>query len=326
MAIIVRMFGKKGFTYLLVSSLIIVVLLGIFFVSNQYKYQDQIESQSIRIRAMNDFVNNFNNDVHRATHTSAFRALISLEDNVASNGQYLSNITQAFEETFYNGTLNGTSIQLMQNSSFKDYILKVHSLAESLGMNVNATVTQITLTQPDPWSIDVHVYIVLNVSDVKNLASWYTTKDFVTNIPIYNLRDPLYGINTHNKIPNTIRQFNQTPLVSGTDTTNLKALINESYYLESSDAPSFLMRFEGKTDSSAQGIESIVNIQTISDQGIEVYSSRPKIDYIYFNNITVNKVCAVQNVPTDMNFVISVDRVNLYEISGLNYSVTPACP
>jgi hypothetical protein len=316
--------NKKGMTYFIVSSLIVAVLIGIFFVSNKYKYTDETDLYTLRILSMNDFIKNFNSDVHRATYVSAFRTMIALEDHVTTNSQYLSNVNESFKETFYSGEINGTAIEIMENSSFRDYVNKINSLANSMGMVMNVSVYNIELSQSDPWSIDVHVFLTVNLTDSTRTVSWHTSKDFYTNIPIDNLRDPLYGVNTLNKIPNAIRKQNNTVLVSGSDTSTLLDHINQSYYLASAEAPSFLKRFEGDTSADPNGIESVIYIQTLSDQKITVDTDAVKIDYIYFNNLPTDKVCEVEFIPSDYYFVIPSDRIVLYQIGGLNYSIS--CP
>jgi hypothetical protein len=315
--------SKKAMTYLLVSSLLVVVLLGIFFVSNRYGYRDQTELYTLRIMSMNDFIKNFNSDVHRATYVSAFRTMIALEDYVTTNSRYLDNVNASFKETFYNGTINSTSVEIMDNSSFRDYITKVNNLAQDMGMTLNVSVENIELSQSDPWSIDVKIYLIINLTDSTRTVSWHNSEEFYTNIPIDNLRDPLYGVSTLNKIPNAIRRQNNT-LVSGSDTSGLISHINQSYYLESSDAPSFLKRFEGDFTSDPNGIESIVYIPVLSDQKIDVDLDAVKIDYIYFNAINTDKVCEVENIPSDYYFVIPSNRVALYQVDLLNYSII--CP
>ena len=85
------------------------------------------------------------------------------------------------------------------------------------------------------------------------------------------------------------------------------------------------MRFENNTNADPNGIESIVNLKTLSDQDIEVYTTRIKVDYIYFNNLGGSKICNVQNVPSDYNFVITSNRINLYQIDGLVHQ-SVGCP
>lgn len=318
--------GKKGFTYLIVSSLMVVVLISAFFAISQYKHMDAYDRYSIRIRTMNDFVTNFENDVHRASATAAFRAMIALEDDVTKKGRFLSDIDIVFKDAFYNGTINGTISAVMQNSTMKDYIAKTQLIANKIGMNLYFNVTRIELSQSDPWSIDVTVFATLNLSDVNNMAYWYKDEEFVTNVPIYNLRDPVYGVGTHNKIPNTIRTFNDTLVVPVNDVSNLNMHINDSYYIASPAAPGFLMRFEGKLGPDVNGIESIVYLPTLS-QVLTVYPERVKVDYLYFNNTPLSDdiLCNVTGVLSNSYFIIPLDRQDLYQVRNVPHLNNTDC-
>lgn len=313
--------NKKGFMYLIVSSLLVLIFLIMFFTTNTYKFQDKEELYLTRIRTTNDFTKNFNDDIHRATHISAFRTLIALEDEVTSTGNFLTDINSSFKETFFFGTINGVEKEIMQNASFEDYIARVKLLANSMGITLDVNITKIDISQSSPWDIDVHVFATINVSDNRKVASWVYNKEYLTTLPIYNLRDPMYGKYTFNKIPNAIKILNSTELVSGTNITNLITHINGSYYIASNLSPNFISRFEGKTSADPNGIESIINIQVLSDQDLIINRYAVKVDYIYFNNIATDKVCDVQNIPSDFYFVIPSNRISLYQISGLNYSI-----
>ncbi|MCA9478135.1 MAG: hypothetical protein KC535_03245 [Nanoarchaeota archaeon] len=321
------MFGidsKKGFAYLLIVSIFVAVLLVVFLTYNSYSYAKTQELHEERILTMNNFVMDFNEDIHRATFISSFRALVGLEDHIASSGEFLNDTELAFQEVFYNGTIDGKKVLIMTGSSFSDYIDKVNALANNVGIISNIEISYINLSQDDPWTISVNVHAIVNVSDYRETASWSYEDDFTTNLPIYNLRDPLYSFFTSNKVPNTIRPYLSFPLVNGSDASSLQALIDGSYYIASNQSPSFLQRFENSTLPNQNGIESIVDINVISDQDLAVYPDRVKVDFIYFNDLPSDKICTVENISVNSYFVIPSNRTDLYEIGGLNYSTT--CP
>lgn len=314
--------SKKGFTYLLIVSIFIAVLVIVFLTYNSYTYTKQQELHASRIVTMNNFVKDFNEDIHRATFISSFRALIGLEDYIAVNGEFINDTEFTFKEIFYNGTLNGADVLIMQGSTFADYIQKVNALAANVGIISSIEVTYINLSQVDPWTISVNVHAIVNVSDFRNTAFWSYEDDYTTNLPIYNLRDPLYSYYTSNKVPNTIIPTPYSIFVNGNDTTNLTAHLDNSYYLATNRSPNFLQRFENDTEPNEFGIESIVNIGVISDQDLAVYEDRIKVDFMYFNNIDAPKVCHVEGIPASYYFVLDENATDTYQISGLNYSTT----
>ena len=328
-----RVFRKKGFTYLLVTSFLVVVLLMIFFATSNYKYQDQESLQQVRIRAMNDFMKNLDNDIHRATYISAFRALLTLEQRMINTGSF-SNVSDSFKEAFFYGTINGTTEgTTMINSTFKEYLSRVQEIAASTGITLDINVTDIELTQHDPWSLDVTMMMNITAIDNKNTASWHIYKAYTTNLPIDTLKDPLYIRNTGVFPPEGIRRLNTTILVNGSDVTNLRQHIEGVYYIASPYAPSYIMRFEGNSGSDPNGIESIVNYQDLENihdvnPGIILDPNKVKIDYIYFGAIvnSTDKVCNVSGIPINDYFVIPLNRINMYQIGNISFLNSTNCP
>lgn len=317
--------NKKGFTYLVSVIIIIILFISAFLLTSKYQYQDKQEVENFRIITMNDFVRGFNEDISRAMTISAHRSLVGLEEYTTTKGEFLDDTEEAFKEVFYSGTYNGTEIAIMNSSDFQDYLNRTNTLANKLGITTQVNVTNITLNQSTPWAIDVFINTQINITDIKNIASWHYEQTFFSQVSILNLRDPLYGVFTDNKIPNTIRKYNDTILVTfDNDTTNLVEFINDSYYIASDNAPNFLMRFENNLTDDVNGIESIVNVQKLSDQEIDVYPNRVKIDHIYFNELSSTKRCNFQNVPSELKFVIPDYRLTLYQVNSLNYSLV--CP
>jgi hypothetical protein len=320
--------NKKGFTYILVTSFLVVVLLLVFFTTSNYKYQDQEALQQIRIRAMNDFMKNLEDDIHRATYISAFRTLLALEDHVSTNA------SKEFREAFFYGTINGTTEgTILNESTFEVYLSRVQNISKSTGINLDINVTDVRLTQSNPWSIDVHLMMNITAVDVKNTSSWHINKEYVTSLPIDTLKDPLYFRIIGNASPN-IRKLDVLFLVNGTNVTNLKTHIEGVYYINSPYAPSYIMRMEGNNspDPNGNGIESIVNFQDLenllpTNPDLLIDPNKVKIDYIYFDT-TVNpnnKSCNFTGIPTTDYFVIPSDRIMMYQLGNVSHLNT-TCP
>lgn len=318
--------NKKGFVYLLTSIIIIAILIIVFLMSHKYEYQDKQDLHQSKILQMNDFILGFEEDVHRSSYISSFRTLLVLEDEIAISGSFFNDTEEVFKEAFYYGTINGEEVDLMNDSSFEDYLERVNGIAHDMGFSVDIQVTEIELNQSAPFIIDVILHMSINCTDSSDLAYWLFNKTYYTKVPIYDLRDPLYSTFTDNKVPNTVRILNTSFLVnqSNNDTSNLITLINESYYVESSFAPTFLMRFENNNSPDPNGIESVVNIAELSLQDIDVYPNRVKIDYIYFNNLPSDKICDADYIPEEYHMVLPSNREAIYELTQINYS--SSCP
>jgi len=319
--------NKKGFVYLISSLILIMILLVVFYSMEDYGFKDKQTLYQRRIIVMDDFVKAFNQDFERAMTISSFRTMIALEDYVATKGQYLNDTNNLLKETVYNGTIYGTQAKLMINSSIKDYIASSNKIASELGLRLDANVTSVSLSQTDPWHITVLMDVDLTLNDTSGLAYWKYNKTYQTKVPIYNLRDPLYSVSTQNRISNSIRILNITEFVGpGNDVTNLIEHINSSYYIASNKSPTFLMRFENNNSPNENGIESIVNLNILSAQDLDVYEDRIKVDFMYFNETAGVKVCNVSGIPNTARFVVTIDRIDMYNLSGLTYLNASDCP
>jgi hypothetical protein len=302
------------------------ILFAVLIANEDHFFRDKQNINGQRLIYVNDFVQGFNQDCERAIHIASFRTMVALEDHVASTGTFLNNTEEAFKETVYNGTIEGKSSAIMNSSSIKEYLSRVEIISSRLGIEVNVTVTNIKLSQSSPWLLDVAADAEVKINDSSNIAYWAYNKTFFTQVPIANLRDPLYSVYTYNRLSNTIRQSNFTALVSpDNNTDNLTLHIEKGYYLASNLSPNFIMRFENNLTPNENGIESIVNINAISDQDITVYPDRIKVDYIYFNNLNSSnytKICDIFNVPENLELVLTQDRISTYELNNLSYSLT----
>jgi len=294
------------------------VMIAYFSLKN-YNYTDAQESVTSRIITLNDFIEDLNNDVGKATFIAAYRSLIAMEDHIALTGQYFNNSETAFEELFFNGTLNGMNKTIMNASSFRDYITRVSQIASDVGITMNMEIDSVTLAHKDPWHVAVTVNFSNYVNDTKETAHWTYKTSKETMVPIIELRDPIYSVQTLNRVPNVIIQTNLTPFVNdvadANDTTNLQIHANESYYIASTMAPSYVMRLEGNFSNSTYGIESLVNIQELTYQGLTIETLKSIVDYIYFDpnvSTTLDLCSGIINLTSW--FKVERDHLQTYEI------------
>jgi hypothetical protein len=316
-----KKYYRKAAFYLITVLLFLTVISTIIFTYSAYSFRDRQQVIEIRIRTMNDFINDFHNDVHRATQISATRALIGMEEHITLDQHFFSNNTQLaekFNEVFYYGTYDGVPVLLMNNASFSDYEAKVNANARNININFYTNVTSVELSQTDPWNITVTINCTVKLFDYNNLANWDYNETFITSVSILGLRDPMYSLNTFGRIQNTIQKTNITTFALAGTAPGLNYHLENSLYKESVDAPSFLMRFYDNSSSSVAGIESMVDLELLSDQGLTVYTDRTIIDHEYFIDTATPDVCNVEDMPTW--FKINSADINKYDIDELNYT------
>ncbi|MBW2990346.1 hypothetical protein KY348_01435 [Candidatus Woesearchaeota archaeon] len=316
---------KKGLFYLFVSVIFASVMILVFLAYKEYSYTDRQKVVETRIMTINDFIKDIDSDSKRVIYISGFRSLIALEDHIARSGKYLNETEKLFRVAFYNGTVNGTQVKILENASYYDYLEKLRVIADKIGVDIDINVTNITLYHDSSWSINVIVTTHVNITDQKGLVRWEFDKDFNTSVSIIDIRDPVYSVYTLGKFPNTIRITNVTEYINDTDdandTTQLQIHVNNSYYTENSLAPSFLMRMEGNFSNSTYGIESIVFIPELIEQDVIYDTDRSIIDYILFSNIAgyEQKACNVQNMSNW--FKIDTNHTTKYELNEVSYTI-----
>lgn len=325
-----KQWNKKGAFYLIISVLFIAIFATVFLILNEYKREDKTSLEHTRVRAVNDFIVNLEDDMQRVVYITGFRALLGLETHLTNQGEFFANqeiVEQAFTEAFVNATINNTPVGIMVNNSFTDYLDQVRLQADKIAILANITITNVNIMHHSPWILEVTINASFNISDQKQTSWWLFNQTITTDLPITDLRDPLYAVNTLGRVPNTIRNYSLPAdgYVNDTDnsTTTLQEFVTEMYYAQSTTGPSFLQRFTNNLSASPHGIESFVNLPRLSDQGLTTHNDRSTIDHIYFSQSPDNSSdrCSITGMIFTPNwFRVDEEHAIDYEISEFNYT------
>ena len=315
-------FGKKGMIFTVIAVLLVSVMISSTFFLTKSSYIKKSFVANSRVSSMNDFLLSVEADMDRSIMISGYRTIISLQKDIASNGEFLDDFDSSFFEVFVNGTLNGSAQDLMVNASLNDWISRINEESVKVNIIFDFTPNSLVVYHDTPWSVVIELNGTMNVSDSSGLASWNYNKSFKRNIDIVSFEDPVYTIKSYNKVTNLIIKANYSDFVdlSNNDTSVLLYHTNNMRYIASTDAPSFLMRFEGNLSPSNFGIESLVDLQSFSNQNIETYD-KSVIDYEYFNDAyNRSDKCDFPDMPSW--FRIDSQRLGTYNLSSLG----SACP
>ena len=269
------------FFTLLVISLLFLFLITYTFYSN---VQDRKAIQE-RIETMNNFVFSLEKDLPRQLYTSGFRVLFLLERRITETGEYITDLEDVFSEVFYNATIYGETndeIQQMMNGvTYSGILESTNQKADKINLKVNLTDPLLVISQDNPWSVKLNLTADLLIEDKSNLALWnLTSYSIVTYISIENFEDPLYIVETSGYVSN---KFNKTIYNVPVSIDDLPSHSQNSYYINSTLAPSFLDRLQGIKTANENGIESLVYLPELSAQGVSV-KDKSCVDYIYFSS------------------------------------------
>lgn len=278
--------GSKGVFFTVTA----IILLGVLFTSlmfqSRYSFTERNQVVSLRAASLQNFARGMEQDTKKGLFISGFRAVLGEEELIFSTNAFLNGSKAGLIEAVINGTVNGHAVSTMANSTLPEWLSRMKSEASKLGLLMNLTFTSVTVGQSSPWAVDFTMVYSYNLTDVGGTAAFLKTGLLaVSSVSILGFADPVYSIYTFGKIQRVINstQF-EGNYASGLDTTNLTAHIDRFYYANST-GPNFLMRLEGNLSDSSTGIESIVRLPDLEDQGLPVYE-RSSVDYIYFNTST----------------------------------------
>ena len=275
--------NKKGMFF----TLLVIAILSLFLIA--YTSYSLIEDRGAikkRVESMNDFVFSIEKDLPRQLYISGFRIIFILEKEIIDSGNYIGDLNASFQELFFAGSLDGSPEILMDGANFTGIQKFLSEKANKINAETELTNPVFFVTQDDPWNVKFSLTFDLLVIDNTNLSSWNKTSTIVGYVPIEDFEDPLYTIGTGGFLTNKINKTAFEPFVSGGDVTNLTLHVSpdDSYYINSTRAPSFLDRLQGVNAPNENGIESLVYTPELS-------SPLPKsvVDFIYFsgNNPTV---------------------------------------
>jgi len=304
-------YSKKAVLFTLITITILTLFAATY--TTYTLYQDRTPL-NYRITTLNNFVASVEEDLPRQTYISGYRAILIFSKHIAETGTFIENPQAALSELFFNATLNGETQDLMSDATFSTMENFLETNAEKINANLTLQNPTISISQTDPWNIEITLTTTLTILDKGGLATWNKTSITQSLIPITNFDDPIYSANTAGKVLNRINQTPYQTFVVDSDYSNLISHFQNSLYIASTSAPNFIMRLEGNLSASPTGIESLVNPQDLSDVGINA-KYKSVVDYIYFSTSDPSKY----TFPAVTNLILD-DQDNhlaIYNVSGV---------
>jgi hypothetical protein len=300
--------GKKGVFFTLIMILFISVLLMSYRIVVDYSETDKMHAVGARIDMINDFMKSMEKDAERALYISSFRAMVSLNNYVVSEGEKIT-LPEMFTEIMENGTIeHNTSLSpLMSNQTIDIWIPRMITLADELGINLTINYSEFSVSHADAWTLRVNMDISYFINDTKGTAQWTRNKNVTAYISIIGWQDPLYGLKT-----GSTRTIYKTNITSW-DSAGLLLHMQNKTYRSSQFAPSFLDRLQNLTipKGSGYGIETIINPNVFGNE-----ENISCVDYYYFNSsgiVGVNVTDITDNGYPD--FRLDTDHCIYYNVS-----------
>ncbi len=303
---------NKKAMFFTVSTILLVSLLLTAFTLNEEKDKDR-DLIKKRVNTMNYFIEDFERDIERASEIIGSRALTSITDNIVEKREFSDNVNKDFKELFINSTLDGQESRMMNNTNLALWLNKVKEKADYMNIISNISIISIDIYQTDPWFVEIRLKADIELKDKSDIAEFRYNKTIKSKISIKGLEDPLYSINTLGKVPNIIKKSPYSNFIENNKTEKLLNHTLSQHYIASDLGPSYLDRLEGKTTANDKGIESLVNIENLVNNNINI-EEKSVVDYIYFSDLNP-KYYNIQGLP--IWFRLDQEHISIYDCEGL---------
>ncbi|MFH1586107.1 MAG: hypothetical protein ABIB79_05050 [archaeon] len=270
-----------------IFSMLVLLLIGLMFISVElFSFLHERGVIRTRVSTMDTFLKSIEDNLDKQVYISGYRIMFLAGNYIVDTGVYLGDdiyytsadpVFQFFNESFLNGSVAGVEQPLLFTySQLADSIVEK---GEKMNLDIifQDPPELISITQNNPWFVNFSVAFNLTMEDRENLASWNRFQVVSAYVPVTGFRDPIYNVETYNKVERLIQKTPYTVWNVG----NLNAHVTNGYYSNNTDAPSFLKRLVGNLSSDPNGIESFVIRPDLSTQGIPT-QDKSCVDYTYF--------------------------------------------
>ena len=297
-----------------IFTLIAISLIALLFVSySVYSYAENRDSIKTRVQSMDNFLFSLEKDLQREIYVFGFRTIFLAEDQITKSGNYISNLDDFFQKAFFNGTVYGNNSDILTGVTYEDLLDLINQKSEKINVEIISTNPTLQVLHQDPWHISFIFTFNLTMQDKSALATWNKQENITAQVEVEGFEDPIYLLNTNGKITNKINKTIYQPFVEGVSVSNLAIHSRNSFYINTTLSPSFLNRLQGNLAPDENGIESLVYLPDLTQQGI-IVKQKSVVDHIYFsdNNPDSHNIQGMPNW-----FRINQEHLDLYGVFDL---------
>ncbi|MFH0870434.1 MAG: hypothetical protein V1866_05255 [archaeon] len=319
--------NRKGVVLSLIALLMAVFFTIIFATDLNAPLDQKNDLVQSRVLIMNSFMESFFSYAEASASVSGYLSLRGMLIDQGQTHTYFDaslspsnplSLEYQFSYCMRTGNLTTTKLCPGMSTPAKNMTLTVFlqnlsaMAVDYFKMKANFTINNISITQSQPFTVDVIVNLTLKLSD--EFANISDTRILTVPVTIEGLPDALYSINgTYNQ---TIKKTNITKL-SGWNITDLRQLYSRHEYRNYPLAPSFLGRMEANFSATGIGIESFINNTAPSVIAYPYRINDSTVDHQFWRKISFN--CS--NV-FNLSSTLLPHRFQLNDAYRVNFNIT----
>ena len=304
--------NKRGIYFTALSIIFVAILFTLYTFQQPQQKREESFVLDTRVYTMNQLIDDIGDDGGRMISVATYRALVAFQEQVANTSSYIPNVSKYYGELVTNGTYNGTNRTVMENNTFGTWVTRIQEAASEVGLELTITNGPFAVDHIDAWTIAGFTNLTIYLRDGITNATWNISRSVNGSVSILSFEDPVYRVNTFGRVLSTVIRTNITTFVSGTDADELVRHANNSWYRAWNAGPSFLQRLQGQLSSSSpHGIESLVNLQEISNAGMSI-ETKSIVDYTYFSASDPTS-CTLNDTPSWFRLDLSSNGTTTHE-------------
>ena len=314
--------NKKGVVFTTLAILISIVLVTSFFFLQDVPLDFESERTSLKLATTNSFILSTQGYVSNLVLLSSRQGLVDMVEIMFDEEEYYVDFDSEFRRCLLEGEVNigggsescsSEAYLVGQIDAWNDFVF------QNVKINSEIEILDLDIAQETPWEIEIFATYNLVASD--DFGSWNITDTVSTQVPIFGLKDPIYGLvhsdySSYRDTNQIIAQRQDFNLWQETPSSLHLTTVRGTYF----DHPmgiSYLNRLRNNITSDDAGIISIVP------------GDRPSSDTIFIDAYYYNQECYSGNVVRfdfwnagmTENFRSQLE-VNA-SVTGLNASVLP---
>lgn len=319
--------NKRGVIFTVLAIVIAVFFSLIFSAQIEKPIDHKTIIIETRVNVLNSYLTNFFDFAQEAGAITGYSALQGVIEDLNNMRAYNPDFEAQYHRCIEKGNLTSSKVcPGMSDKTLTYYLDRMQTLAlDKLNIKSQYTIHNITTTQSvGPFSIEVSINLSLNITD--DYANLSDTRIVTSSISIEGLLDPLYLINgSYNQTINRTTIKKKAGEIGGIwNHSDLQQLFYNHEYRNHYAGINFIKRIKGNLTYNASdmfGIESFVNH---TGPGVSYGSKHTMVDYLFWQNVTLNCTNPVQIVEIDSTIIsppgFQLDVEHWYEFNNMSLS------
>lgn len=149
------MLNKKSQIFTIIAIVLVLLIFLSYRISTHFLNREPIR---MRIETMEKFMFSLEKDLERQMYILGFRTIFLAERYITQKGEYIDNMTELINETFFEGTVYGEDkSEILNGVRYQDIQDTISNVAAKINVNITFDNVTVSLTQEDPW----HVAVIL---------------------------------------------------------------------------------------------------------------------------------------------------------------------